>query len=139
MLRLAQLCIFTLVEEWLPQETTAGQRSGEERRQRPSDESRPTALWLRSSAWSKAAWDACNAGGVATMPSSPGNNRREREWRERSRETSYIFGCAAVSSVEIQQDLLKKQSARSFFPAHRRRVILRAIVAADAKPLRLPG
>lgn len=50
------------------------------------------------------------------MPSSPGNNRRQRECRERSRETSYVFGCAAVSSIEIQQDLLKKRPARSFFP-----------------------
>jgi hypothetical protein len=39
MLLLAQLCMFTSFEEWLPQETTAGQRIGEERRQRPSDES----------------------------------------------------------------------------------------------------
>ena len=55
MLLLALLCIFTLLEEWLRQETTAGQRIGEERRQLPSDESGPQPGRLRNSAWSEAA------------------------------------------------------------------------------------
>jgi hypothetical protein len=98
-------------------DTTAGQRIRKMGVSARSDESGPQPIGCRSYVWSGSCWGGCLLSRrVTTMPSSPGNNRRRREFRERGRETSYIFGRAAASSGEIQQSLLKKRPARPFLP-----------------------
>jgi hypothetical protein len=109
MLLLAQLCMFTSLEEWLPQETTAGQRLGK-MGVRPSDESRPQLDWLRSSTWSKAALGLpANAGGVMTMPSSSGINRLGQGCASDQRSPNYRRDSVRSAAAEFHR---KQRSGR---------------------------